>query len=156
ADMPPRGNHPRPVGRLSQSSRAGSGAGLLDPAAEGRATHRPGSSCASGDPARERTADPSPLTPPACHAAFFGGNHTMRLPESVLPEGTWASAALVQVTMIALLGCLAWLASRRGGPALRGAIVLATLIGVLVAPVVASVAPVWLPLPEWVCLAGAE
>jgi WD40 repeat protein/beta-lactamase regulating signal transducer with metallopeptidase domain len=58
--------------------------------------------------------------------------------------------ALVQVTLVALLGLAAWLAVRRSGPALRGAVLLAALLGLLVVPGLAAVAPVWLPLPEWV------
>jgi WD40 repeat protein/beta-lactamase regulating signal transducer with metallopeptidase domain len=80
----------------------------------------------------------------------------MRLPESVLLSGPWVSVVLVQVTLVALMGWLAWLLSRRGGPALRTAVLLAALVGLLLAPAVASVAPVWLSLPEWVCLSGAE
>jgi WD40 repeat protein/beta-lactamase regulating signal transducer with metallopeptidase domain len=61
---------------------------------------------------------------------------------------------LVQVTLLALVGLGAWGAARRGGPALRGAVLLATLGGLLVVPLLAVVAPVWLPLPEWLFLAG--
>jgi WD40 repeat protein/beta-lactamase regulating signal transducer with metallopeptidase domain len=80
----------------------------------------------------------------------------MRLPESVFLSGPWASVTLVQVTLVALLGCLAWLAARRGGPALRAAILLAALVGLLLAPAFASVAPVWLSLPEWICPSGDQ
>ena len=80
----------------------------------------------------------------------------MRLLQSVLLSGSWASVALVQVTLVALLGWLAWLLARRCGPALRTAILLATLVGLLLAPAAASVAPVWLSLPEWACLPDAE
>ena len=80
----------------------------------------------------------------------------MRLLQSVLLGGSWASVALVQVTLVALLGWLAWLLARRCGPALRTAILLATLVGLLLAPAAASVAPVWLSLPEWACLPDAE
>src|SRR5262245_65985671 len=82
----------------------------------------------------------------------------MPLPESVLAGGPWLGVALVQVTLVALLGLLAWLAARRGGPALRGAVLLAALVGLLVVPGLAAVAPVWLPLPEfaWLDDAGPE
>jgi hypothetical protein len=63
---------------------------------------------------------------------------------------------LVQVTLVALLGWLARLLARRGGPALRTATLLAALVGLLLAPAAASVAPMWLSLPEWVCLPDAE
>jgi WD40 repeat protein/beta-lactamase regulating signal transducer with metallopeptidase domain len=58
--------------------------------------------------------------------------------------------ALVQVTLVALLGLLAWLVVRRGGPALRGAVLLAALVGLVAVPGLAAVAPVWLPLPDCV------
>lgn len=80
----------------------------------------------------------------------------MRFAESVLAGGPWIGVALVQATLVALLGCLAWLAARRGGPALRAAILLAALFGLLAAPVFALVAPVWLSLPEWLCPIDAE
>jgi beta-lactamase regulating signal transducer with metallopeptidase domain len=80
----------------------------------------------------------------------------MRFPESVLFLGPWASVALVRVTLVALLGWLAWLLARRGGPALRTAILLAALVGLLLIPAVALVAPVWLSLPEWAYLPNAE
>jgi hypothetical protein len=38
--------------------------------------------------------------------------------------GSWPGVTLVQVSMIAALGVLAWLVARRGGPALRSAVVL--------------------------------
>jgi WD40 repeat protein/beta-lactamase regulating signal transducer with metallopeptidase domain len=80
----------------------------------------------------------------------------MRLPDSAVTDGIWASVVLVQVTLVALLGCLAWLAARRGRPALRGAIVLAALVALLLAPSFCLVVPVWMPLPEWVWRDGAE
>ena len=52
----------------------------------------------------------------------------MRFLDSSLLEGRWASVTLVQVTLDALLGCLVWLAARRGQPALRGAILLAAVV----------------------------
>jgi WD40 repeat protein/beta-lactamase regulating signal transducer with metallopeptidase domain len=78
----------------------------------------------------------------------------MSLPESVQAAGLWAGVALVHVTLIALVGLLAWIAARPGGPALRGAVLLAALVGLLVVPALAVVAPVWLPLPECVCPAS--
>jgi WD40 repeat protein/beta-lactamase regulating signal transducer with metallopeptidase domain len=48
-------------------------------------------------------------------------------------------------------GVLAWCSVRRASPALRGAVLLATLVGLLVAPAFAAVAPVWMPLPDCVC-----
>src|SRR5262249_2514312 len=92
-----------------------------------------------------------PVRPP-----FRRGRLTMTLPESVLAGGPWLGVALVQVTLVALLGLLAWLAARRGGPALRGAVLLAALVGLLVVPGLATVAPVWLPLPEFAWLDGAR
>ncbi len=79
----------------------------------------------------------------------------MRLPDSVLAGGPWLGVALVQVTLVALLGLLAWLAARRAGPALRGAVLIAALAVLLVAPGLATVAPVWLPLPELALPGGA-
>jgi len=78
----------------------------------------------------------------------------MSIPESVQAGGSWAGVALVHVSLVALLGLVAWLAARRGGPALRGAVLVAALVGLLVVPLLAGVAPVWLPLPECVCPAG--
>ncbi|HEV3083081.1 MAG TPA: M56 family metallopeptidase, partial [Gemmataceae bacterium] len=49
------------------------------------------------------------------------------------------------------LGLLAWLVARRGGPALRGTILLATLVALLVAPALAAFTPTWMTLPEWLC-----
>jgi WD40 repeat protein/beta-lactamase regulating signal transducer with metallopeptidase domain len=72
------------------------------------------------------------------------------------PEAVLVGVALVHVTLISLLGMLAWLAGWRRGPALRGGILLASLIGLLVVLPLATVAPVWLPLPEGVCLAATE
>jgi WD40 repeat protein/beta-lactamase regulating signal transducer with metallopeptidase domain len=62
--------------------------------------------------------------------------------------------ALVHVTLVALLGLLAWLVGQRRGPALRGAVLMAALIGLLVVPGLAVVAPVWLPLPDVICPVG--
>jgi WD40 repeat protein/beta-lactamase regulating signal transducer with metallopeptidase domain len=70
--------------------------------------------------------------------------------------GPWAGVALVQVTLVAVLGLLAWLAARRGGPAVRGAVLLAALAGLLAVPMLAVVAPVWLPLPDCLCLGSAD
>src|SRR5215813_14270353 len=75
----------------------------------------------------------------------------MRLPQSVMTSASWGSVVLVQVTLVALLGLVAWLLTRRGGPALRGAVLVATLAGLLFLPVLASLAPTCLPLPECVC-----
>src|SRR5215471_8813853 len=80
----------------------------------------------------------------------------MSFPESILTGTPRASVALVQVTLVALLGLLAWQAARRGGPALRGGILLATLVGLLLVPGLAAVAPAWLPLPECLCPASVE
>src|SRR5947209_4715544 len=79
----------------------------------------------------------------------------MTLSEYALAGATWIGVILVQVTLIALLGLLAWLMARRFGPALRGACLLAGLAGVLLTPVLALIAPVWLPLPECLCPATA-
>jgi WD40 repeat protein/beta-lactamase regulating signal transducer with metallopeptidase domain len=75
----------------------------------------------------------------------------MTLLDSALAGTSWAGVALVQVTLVALLGLLGWLAARRSRPALRAAVLLATLVGLVVVPALAAVAPTWLPLPEWVC-----
>jgi WD40 repeat protein/beta-lactamase regulating signal transducer with metallopeptidase domain len=72
----------------------------------------------------------------------------MDVPERILAGGPWAGVTLVQVTLVAALGLAVWLAVRPGAPALRGAVVLAALVGLLVVPGLATVAPVWLPLPE--------
>lgn len=71
----------------------------------------------------------------------------MDIPERLLAGGPWPGVTLVQVTAVALLGATAWAVARRGGPALRGAVILAALVGLLVVPAVAVVAPVWFPLP---------
>src|SRR5262249_26762935 len=92
-----------------------------------------------------------PVRPP-----FRRGRLTMTLPESVLTGGAWLGVALVQVTLVALLGLLAWLAVRRGGPAMRGAVLLAALVGLLVVPGLAAVAPVWLPLLDFAWLGDAD
>lgn len=75
----------------------------------------------------------------------------MRFAEALPAGASWAGVALVQVTLVALLGLLAWLVVRRSGPALRAAILLAALAGLLAAPGLATVAPVWFPLPACVC-----
>ncbi len=80
----------------------------------------------------------------------------MTYSEYVLAGAFWGGVILIQVTLIALLGLLAWLAARRWGPALRGACLLAGLVGVLLTPVLALVAPVWLPLPEYLCPINAS
>jgi WD40 repeat protein/beta-lactamase regulating signal transducer with metallopeptidase domain len=72
----------------------------------------------------------------------------MDVPEKLLAGIPWLGMTLVQVTAVAVLGLLAWAAARRRGPALRGAVVLAALVGLLAVPAIATVAPVWLPLPE--------
>jgi WD40 repeat protein/beta-lactamase regulating signal transducer with metallopeptidase domain len=80
----------------------------------------------------------------------------MTLWDSVLLRGPWLSVAVVQMTLVALLGWLGWLLARRGGPALRTAVLLAALVGLILTPAVATVAPVWLALPAWACLPDAE
>jgi hypothetical protein len=72
----------------------------------------------------------------------------MSLLDGVFAGGPRLGMALVQVTLVSLLGLLAWLAARRGGPALRGAVLLAALVGVVLVPALAVVAPVWLALPD--------
>ena len=49
----------------------------------------------------------------------------MDVVEKALAGGHWPGVTLVQVTLLAALGVLVWLAACRGGPALRGAVVLA-------------------------------
>jgi WD40 repeat protein/beta-lactamase regulating signal transducer with metallopeptidase domain len=71
----------------------------------------------------------------------------MDVAQKVFAGDPWPGVTLVQVTLVAALGVLAWLTARRGGPALRGAVVLSALVGLLVVPALATVAPVWLPLP---------
>ena len=56
------------------------------------------------------------------------------------PCSSWAGVALVRVTLVALVGLLVWFAVPRRGPALRGAVLLATLIGLLAVPALAVVA----------------
>src|SRR2546421_7845901 len=81
----------------------------------------------------------------------------MTVSEYALVGATWIGVVLVQVTLIALLGLLAWFTARRCGPALRGACLLAGLAGVLLTPVLAFIAPVWLPLPDCLCpVAGVQ
>ena len=80
----------------------------------------------------------------------------MSIPESILVGAPWVGVALVQATLFALLGVLAWLAIRRRGPALRAAVLLAVLVGLLAVPGLATVEPTWLPLPECVCPTTAE
>lgn len=72
---------------------------------------------------------------------------TMDVPENLLAGTPWPGVTLVQVTLVSALGVAGWAAARRGGPALRGAVVLAALVGLLAVPALARVAPVWLPLP---------
>ncbi len=76
----------------------------------------------------------------------------MTLLERVCASGPWPGVALVQVTLVAVLGLLAWLVVRRGGPALRGAVLLGALLGLLIVPGLDAVAPVWLPLPAFALL----
>jgi WD40 repeat protein/beta-lactamase regulating signal transducer with metallopeptidase domain len=71
--------------------------------------------------------------------------------ESFLAGQYRPGAALVQVTLVALLGLLVWLAARRRGPALQGAVLLAALVGAVAVPALAVVAPVCVPLPDWMC-----
>jgi WD40 repeat protein/beta-lactamase regulating signal transducer with metallopeptidase domain len=80
----------------------------------------------------------------------------MTLSEYALSGASWIGVILVQVTLITLLGLLAWLLARRCGPALRGACLLAALAGVMLTPVLALVAPVWLPLPDCLCPVSAD
>jgi WD40 repeat protein/beta-lactamase regulating signal transducer with metallopeptidase domain len=75
----------------------------------------------------------------------------MTLPDSLLAGAPRLGVLVVQVTLTALLGLLAWLGARRGGPALRGAILLASLVAALAVPGLAAVAPTWVALPEWLC-----
>jgi WD40 repeat protein/beta-lactamase regulating signal transducer with metallopeptidase domain len=70
----------------------------------------------------------------------------MDVVEKALAGGHWPWVTLVQVTLIATLGVLAWVVARRAGPALRGVVVLAALVGLLAVPALATVAPIWLPL----------
>src|SRR5262245_18064948 len=72
----------------------------------------------------------------------------MRPLETLFTGMPWLGIALFQATAIATLGTLLWLAGRRWGPAARGALLLSTLLGVLAVPVLASVTPVWVPVPE--------
>src|SRR5262249_14856345 len=77
----------------------------------------------------------------------------MTFPES--PQAaSWVGAALVQLTLIALVGLLAWFAVRRGSPALRAAVLRASRVPPLVVPLRPAAAPTWLPLPEWICPAA--
>ncbi len=75
----------------------------------------------------------------------------MSWPPSVLTSASWGGVVLVQVTLVAVLGLLAWLLARKGGPALRGAVLFAALVGLLIVPGLARLAPTWMPLPECFC-----
>jgi WD40 repeat protein/beta-lactamase regulating signal transducer with metallopeptidase domain len=76
--------------------------------------------------------------------------------DRLLAGGPWLGVTLVQVTLVAALGLLAWLVARQRGPALRGAVVLAALVGLLAVPGLAAVAPVWLAVPGLAPSAAAE
>src|SRR6516165_2582800 len=71
----------------------------------------------------------------------------MRPLEGIFTDVPWLGVALFQVTLIAGLGCLGWLSARRLGPAWRGGILLANLVGVLLVPAISDVSPVWVPMP---------
>lgn len=71
----------------------------------------------------------------------------MRPFEAFWADVPWLGVTLFQVTLLAALGTILWLAGRRLGPAFRGGILLASLIGVLLVPAISLVSPVWLPLP---------
>src|SRR5262249_30241271 len=116
------------------------------PDAEERAADRQGSSRAPGVAAGAGARSSTPAALPV-HPAFPGGRPTMTPLESVFAAGPWLAVALVQGTLVALLGLLGSLAVRRGGPAVRGAVRLAPLAGLLIVPALAAVAPVWLPVP---------
>src|SRR5262249_61013275 len=66
--------------------------------------------------------------------------------ERVVWGGPGAGGARVEAPLGAGRGGLAWLVACRVGPALRGAVVRAALVGLLAVPALATVAPVWLPL----------
>jgi WD40 repeat protein/beta-lactamase regulating signal transducer with metallopeptidase domain len=70
--------------------------------------------------------------------------------------GAGLGVALLQVTVVALLGVLAWSVVRRGGPAWCGAVLVAALAGVFIVPALSAVAPIWLPLPEFALLADTS
>ena len=71
----------------------------------------------------------------------------MRPFENLCAGVPWIGAGLFQATLVAVLGVLAWYAVRRSGPALRSAVLLATLAGVVVVPGLGAFLPVWLPVP---------
>ena len=58
-----------------------------------------------------------------------------------LPEEGLAVVALVHVTLLALLGLVAWLAARRGSPAFRSAVLLAALGGIVLVPLATTITP---------------
>src|SRR5205814_2225266 len=84
----------------------------------------------AGEPARA-----APPVAPAVRPAALGGRVAMDAPERL----EWLGVTLARVTAVAALGVLAWLAARRRGPALRGAVVFAALTGLLAVPARAAV-----------------
>ena len=72
----------------------------------------------------------------------------MKAFEAFIPLAPWLGIALLRVTLVTALAVLRWLLARGRAPALRAALLLAGLVGVLVVPLLANVAPVVVPLPE--------
>jgi WD40 repeat protein/beta-lactamase regulating signal transducer with metallopeptidase domain len=72
----------------------------------------------------------------------------MRPLENFFADAPWLGVALFQATFVASLGVVVWLAVRRRGPAFRGAVLLATLVGALAVPAIGSFSPVWVPVPK--------
>lgn len=76
--------------------------------------------------------------------------------EAIIPLAPWLLAALWRATLVAGLATLLWLVIRKRAAALRAALLLAGVVGVLAVPLLASVAPVVITLPEWKSAAAAE
>jgi len=72
----------------------------------------------------------------------------MRPLENFFADAPWLGVALFQATFVTSLGVVVWLAVRRRGPAFRGAVLLATLVGALAVPAIGSFSPIWVPVPK--------
>src|SRR5262249_61468938 len=118
-----------------------------DPALEARKTIGRRSRRTVGDSPAER-ADGSTSAAHSFEQPVTGGASIMRPFEGFFVDMPWLGVALFQATLIASAGWIIWLLARRFGPAVRAGILLASLVGVVVVPLVSSFSPVWLPLPE--------
>src|SRR5262249_4924657 len=66
---------------------------------------------------------------------------------SLIPDSSILLAALGRVTLVAALAWIFWLATRRHGPALRAALLLAGVLAALAVPLLAGVTPVVVSVP---------